>query len=174
MSAIENVTLAKIAEGGYEVKDNVFTHHYIHFNKMVAEYNACADEIDKEIIFDRMVTIVIAIMFGGRDPKQVPTATIKRATRNPLEGACLGRADLDARARVKNPNTGIRAMCVKCMGGNPHLIRHCETLACPLWPFRLGTNPFFGRLVNIDAEAEVVEDYEAEEAFEDADKQTDQ
>lgn len=165
MSALDNVTLAKIKEGGYEVKDNIYRDKYLHFNRLLAEYNELTDELDKELCYDSMVTLVSEIMFGGRDPKLVSTSIIKRAVANP-PSMVDGKADYEARARVRNPNTGIRSMCIKCMGGQPVLVRHCATVTCPLWAFRMGTNPLYGRLQDTDTEAEVVEDYEAEEALE--------
>lgn len=32
----------------------------------------------------------------------------------------------------------IRAFCVECMGGDPHLPRECTVTRCPLWIYRTG------------------------------------
>ena len=39
----------------------------------------------------------------------------------------------------------IRKHCLECMGGSYKLVRNCATFACPLYPFRLGTNPIRAR-----------------------------
>jgi hypothetical protein len=36
----------------------------------------------------------------------------------------------------------IRAMCLQCMGGSSNDVKLCVSSPCPLWPFRLGTDPF--------------------------------
>lgn len=46
------------------------------------------------------------------------------------------------RARIKSPQTAIRAMCVVCMGGQPQAVAGCSKCNCPLFPFRMGKNPF--------------------------------
>jgi len=45
------------------------------------------------------------------------------------------------RNRVKNRATGIRAFCVLCKGGSPKSVRYCTYCNCPLWNYRLGSNP---------------------------------
>ena len=49
------------------------------------------------------------------------------------------------KARVSNPLTGIRAMCVECMGGGIKEISECASTSCALHPFRMGKKPFHGR-----------------------------
>ena len=39
----------------------------------------------------------------------------------------------------------IRADCIDCMGGQRGLVRDCELRGCPLWPYRMGKNPFHTR-----------------------------
>ena len=36
----------------------------------------------------------------------------------------------------------IRAKCKDCCGGSEAEVRRCGMIDCPLWPFRMGTNPF--------------------------------
>ena len=38
-----------------------------------------------------------------------------------------------------------RAKCLDCCGGQLREVRFCMALTCPLWPFRMGTDPFRGR-----------------------------
>ena len=35
----------------------------------------------------------------------------------------------------------IRKKCLECMGGSASAIEECETKTCPLYIYRLGTNP---------------------------------
>jgi hypothetical protein len=49
------------------------------------------------------------------------------------------------RDRIRSPLTGIRAFCVTCQGGSPKAVGQCDVVSCPLWPFRLGQNSFYGR-----------------------------
>jgi hypothetical protein len=37
-----------------------------------------------------------------------------------------------------------RAKCLDCCGGQLREVRFCMALACPLWPFRMGIDPFRG------------------------------
>jgi len=36
----------------------------------------------------------------------------------------------------------IRAKCLECTCGSAAGVRHCDLQECPLWPFRMGKNPF--------------------------------
>lgn len=41
-----------------------------------------------------------------------------------------------------NPMKGIRRKCIDCSGGLAAEVDRCPAYACPLWPFRMGKNPF--------------------------------
>lgn len=41
-----------------------------------------------------------------------------------------------------SPTRAIRAKCLDCCAGQKGEIRQCTTPSCPLWPFRMGRNPF--------------------------------
>ena len=43
---------------------------------------------------------------------------------------------------ITSPLKAIRANCVDCMGEQRSLVRDCDLRGCPLWPYRLGKNPF--------------------------------
>ena len=36
----------------------------------------------------------------------------------------------------------IWAKCLDCCGGQPSEVRKCVAVDCPLWPVRMGVNPF--------------------------------
>lgn len=43
-----------------------------------------------------------------------------------------------------NPMKVIRAKCLDCCVGQPAEVRKCTAVDCALWPYRMGTNPFYG------------------------------
>ena len=45
----------------------------------------------------------------------------------------------------ESPMRAIRAKCIDCSGGNTAEARKCVAIKCPLWPFRMGRNPFWGK-----------------------------
>lgn len=42
----------------------------------------------------------------------------------------------------KNPVKAIREKCLECSNGQPSEVKYCPVEKCPLYPFRLGKNPF--------------------------------
>ena len=48
------------------------------------------------------------------------------------------------------PIKAIRAKCVDCSGGMYSEVRKCVQHSCPLWPMRMGRNPFFGKMKDSD------------------------
>jgi hypothetical protein len=40
-----------------------------------------------------------------------------------------------------SPLKSIRAKCLECMSDSPKEVRNCTTTECPLFKFRMGTNP---------------------------------
>jgi hypothetical protein len=52
------------------------------------------------------------------------------------------------RAQATSPTKAIRAMCVYCMNGQPREVAKCTAPNCPLFPFRMGFNPYHGRAKN--------------------------
>lgn len=45
------------------------------------------------------------------------------------------------RNRIRNRATAITACCVDCVGSRKN-VTECAAIECPLWAFRLGSNPF--------------------------------
>lgn len=97
----------------------------------------------------------------GRDPLKVPVSDLKDAGLGPLRAsAVIGRYNrtgghsYDAKCAL----TGLRdLLCKPCterdswsFGGGEHVsqvtaIRQCAVLGCPVWPYRMGRNPFSAR-----------------------------
>jgi hypothetical protein len=45
----------------------------------------------------------------------------------------------------------IREKCLDCSGYQPSEVDRCTAIACSLWPYRFGTNPFSNRKGNAEA-----------------------
>jgi hypothetical protein len=65
------------------------------------------------------------------------------------EGELIGKHPSDVpsqiltlKFRAQNPSKAIREKCLDCCCGNAAEVRKCVAIDCPLWPFRMGTNPF--------------------------------
>jgi len=54
-------------------------------------------------------------------------------------------SDLRVLGHPESPIRAIRAKCVDCCGGYAAEVRKCTAIDCPLWPFRMGVNPFHGK-----------------------------
>lgn len=80
--------------------------------------------------------------FEGADPKTVPVTVLVDNLRKSVSG---NKTDIYYRNRVRNRATGIRAFCVSCLGGQAKRVKFCDAMECPLWPYRMGGNPFFGK-----------------------------
>jgi hypothetical protein len=57
----------------------------------------------------------------------------------------LNTATLRTLRHPESPIRAIRANCVGCCGGSVSEVRKCTAIGCPLWPMRMGVNPFYGR-----------------------------
>jgi hypothetical protein len=44
--------------------------------------------------------------------------------------------------RAQNPLKALREKCLDCCCANAAEVRKCVAIDCPLWPFRMGANPF--------------------------------
>lgn len=56
----------------------------------------------------------------------------------------MGVSDLNALGHHKAPLLKvIRANCLECVGSRSE-VRRCAAFKCAFWPYRMGTNPFYG------------------------------
>lgn len=55
-------------------------------------------------------------------------------------------------AVITSPIKAIRAKCIDCVHGHPREVKLCASPDCPLYPFRMGKNPFWGKGKDIDQE----------------------
>lgn len=59
---------------------------------------------------------------------------------------------------ITNPVKAIRAKCLDCSGGQTAEVKLCDRVNCPLYPFRMGTNPFRAkRVMSEEQRAKAVE-----------------
>lgn len=61
----------------------------------------------------------------GRDPRQVSRDELIAAGHKPM-----------------SPLKALRARCIDCCAAQPGEVRLCTAVACPSWPFRMGSNPW--------------------------------
>jgi len=71
----------------------------------------------------------------GRDPRDMDKEAMKLMGHEPM-----------------SPTQAIRARCFDC-AGTSHEIRLCVAVACPSWPFRLGSNPWRAEKTEAQIEA---------------------
>jgi len=53
--------------------------------------------------------------------------------------------ELDGLGHPKEPSSAIRAKCLDCCCGSKGEVRKCVVFHCPLWPMRMGSNPFHAK-----------------------------
>ena len=64
--------------------------------------------------------------------------------------------DLNAMGHEKMPlGKAIRKLCIECSGGSESEVRRCTTVSCPVWPYRMGKNPFAKRDLTDEQRAEM-------------------
>ena len=69
-----------------------------------------------------------------------------RIGKNPLDLGAQGLEGIGVRR--ESAVSAIRRNCLDCMGGGPEAkryVRECSMDRCPLWPFRMGKNPWDAR-----------------------------
>lgn len=61
-------------------------------------------------------------------------------------------------SEVKNPVKAIRAFCLECSGGSTYEVKWCPREVCPLYPFRMGKNPYRQRREITEEEKQALAD----------------
>jgi hypothetical protein len=86
---------------------------------------------------------LVAMACGDDRPDQRFTMDDRlTALRTPFDSR--NSQEIRYRNRIKNRATAITAMCIVCQGGRKG-VAECTAIECPLWPFRLGGDPFRGK-----------------------------
>jgi hypothetical protein len=121
---------------------------------------------------DQLRTAVIYLNYRptdkGMNPKEVPVEHMRWAMMHPLQGGSF--LTKEQGQRVDSPIKGIRAFCLNCQGNDNAGVRECAAINCQFWPFRMGTNVFFGRLAASEQEMTDEQVEQEEEEFENADQ----
>lgn len=67
----------------------------------------------------------------------------------------MAGSELEALGHSKMPLAKvIRRKCLDCVGNTPSEVRRCAHKDCPLWPYRMGTNPLYGHDGSVANDAE--------------------
>ena len=135
------------------------------WNQLVEQWSNL-DPIDQSELEPKLRIQAGRILYQGNDPKAVPLDDMLYLLRQSPLAENYGLADQQFRSRVvdrvRGPLTAIRSYCIVfCMNGDTVAVRTCEDTTCPFWPFRMGSNPFFGKIA--DAEAVSVDEPEETE-----------
>jgi len=78
------------------------------------------------------------VLYQSASPSDTPFDDLVTMARTMNDETTLERA---YRNRIKGRLSAIRAWCVLSQGSAKR-VRSCENVTCPLYPFRMGTNPF--------------------------------
>lgn len=64
----------------------------------------------------------------------------------------------DLQGHIKKPLLKtIREKCLDCCGQQHLEVRLCQCTSCPLWPYRMGKNPFHERKMTEEAKQEATQ-----------------
>ena len=72
----------------------------------------------------------------GRDPRTMTVAELTAMGHPPI-----------SRAKA------IRLNCIQCCCGNAAEVARCHMLRCPMWPFRMGTDPYHAQTLSAEERA---------------------
>lgn len=124
------------------------------FRGVASEYFGALVELDEATAKDdyetvnvldiRIEYLELKLTYWGKNPKEIPVSALRH-----MVDPVIGEDPIKAKyfRRVSNPATALRAFCIHCMNGQTAEIRRCQAVQCPLWPFRMGGNPFFGKVL---------------------------
>lgn len=60
--------------------------------------------------------------------------------------------------QITNPVKAIRAFCMGCSGDSTAEVKNCPVEKCPLYPFRMGKNPYRQRREMSEEQKQVLAD----------------
>lgn len=91
---------------------------------------------------------------GNLGPAPQPTAW--KAAHDRLKDKrpeALSRQDLLSLGHQPGALRAIRRNCIQCQGGAEAEVRRCTQTWCPLWPYRMSSDPFRRREMNVEKRA---------------------
>ena len=59
-------------------------------------------------------------------------------------------------SEIRNPLKAIRQYCLDCSNWSSNEVKLCKIESCPLFPFRLGKNPYRAKRVLTDEQRQVM------------------
>ena len=83
--------------------------------------------------------------FGGKRPRKIPVEILREMLETPYEPGDrertfrLGILGSKSRGVVIS---AVRVKCLDCCCWSTKEVELCDAVRCPLWPFRMGENPF--------------------------------
>lgn len=123
---------------------------FSYFN-MLVDYDKAVESKDFSTQLDieaELPRLKAEIQVFGVNPKQANLDAIKYLARHPDMSALVDDPIVQKyKERVSSPATGIRAFCIQCQGGSTTGVTECAAVNCPLYFFRDGRNPLFGRVL---------------------------
>lgn len=136
------------------------TETQVEVNSVKKELNDLGTDLGPEtlkkylILEKRLEELLQNSLYEGVNPKEINTKDLLAVARS-----YFGSDDIERKykKKIRSPLTAVRSFCIDCMGGSMVGVRECTSCNCPLWPFRLGKNPFFNMP---SADAETTEDME--------------
>jgi len=63
---------------------------------------------------------------------------------------------MEQEKKQTNPTKVIREKCLDCCCGSANEVRLCTAERCPLWPWRMGKNPYRKKVERTEEELEVM------------------
>jgi len=68
----------------------------------------------------------------------------------------MTQAELNSLGHHKRPLLdAIKQNCIDCAGGSVAEVRRCRAIACPMWPYRMKSNPFRREIISDERRAEL-------------------
>lgn len=140
---------------------------------IINEVNAARESGDARrtvkamMLKDTLKTVIIRMVYSEDDPRDIPIRYLKHCLQFPARIQQF--ASTQQRAGINGPSKAIRIKCLECQGQDTVGVRLCPAVTCELWPFRMGSNPFFARMRGSEDEvtdAEIAQDEAEEDARE--------
>lgn len=127
-------------------------------NQAYTAYASAAFKDKLRLRYDFRKKLIRAI-YVYTEPKEIPGEDLKIMA----EYTSDDYKELRYFLRAHSPVTAIRAYCMNCQSHSIASVRNCTNGICPLYPFRMGSNPFYGKIA--DADQEVSEDFNEDEVI---------
>lgn len=124
-----------------------------------------ASPVQAHLMMSKLRGLAGGVFYAGENPKSVPMGDLSFMQRQSCWNEDISSIGQKYRERIKGPLTAIRAYCItRCMNNQTELVRTCNDCTCAFWSFRMGSNPFFGKLPDAEAAVNLEEEPEEDNA----------